>query len=98
MGMFGKERLDVREDSATRLGSARAWLSSSAWLSAWRKCWWGAGLCSFLGRGQRAGLRAGLRTDVAITTVSAALVLFSALGGTKPSGCFHLASSTGAEP
>lgn len=94
MGMFAKERLDVREDSATRLGSARAWLSSSGWLSAWRKCWWGAGLCSFLGRGQRAGLR----TDVAITTVSAALVLFSTLGGTKPSGCFHLASSTGAEP
>ena len=93
-GRFGKERLDVREDSATRLGSARARLSSSVWLSAWRKGLWGVGLCFFLGRGQRAGLR----TEVAITTVSAAVVLFSTLGGTKPSGCFHLASSIGAEP
>ena len=36
--------------------------------------------------------------EVIITTVSSALVLFSTLGRTKPSGCFHLASSIGAEP
>ena len=94
-----KERLVVRGNSAIRLGDGRAGYGCWRLLSCSHCCQdreaacGGAWPCASLGRGQREDLRA----EVVTATDSGAWIPFSSPGGTKPSGCFHLASSIGAE-
>lgn len=98
-GMCRKERLVVRENSAIRLRDGRAGCGCWRLLRCSHCCQdgeaacGGAWLCSSLGRGQREDLR----TEVVTATVSGAWIPFCSPGGTKTSGCFHLASSIGAE-